>query len=84
MAYLGKISYGLYVYHFPIQWFVTAPFGIPVAAPFSLLTFFASLALTILVAGLSYRFIEKPLIDLKDRYFPVPETRLHADLEPSA
>ncbi len=84
MAYLGKISYGLYVYHFPIQWFVTAPFGIPVAAPFSLLTFFASLALTVLVAGLSYRFIEKPLIDLKDRYFPIPETRLSSDLEPRA
>lgn len=84
MAYLGKISYGLYVYHFPIQWFMTAPFGIPVSAPFSLWTFSASLALTILAAGLSYRFIEKPLIDLKDRYFPVPKTRLPADLEPCA
>ena len=83
MAYLGKISYGLYVYHYPIQWFVTAPFGIPVAAQFSLLTFLASLSLTILVAGLSYRFIEKPLIDLKDRYFSIPKPQLLSDLEPS-
>lgn len=84
MAYLGKISYGLYVYHFPVQWFVTAPFGIPVATPFSPLIFLVSLSLTVLSAGLSYRFLEKPLIDLKDRYFPIPKTRLVSDFEPAA
>jgi peptidoglycan/LPS O-acetylase OafA/YrhL len=84
MAYLGKISYGLYVYHFPIQWFVTVPFGISVAAPFSLFTLLISLGLTVAVASLSYHFLERPLIDLKDRFFPVSATRLEADPGPSA
>ena len=84
MAYLGKISYGLYVYHFAILWFLTAPFGQPNAAPVPILSASVALLLTILIAGLSYRWLEKPLIDLKDRFFAIPSIRLTSDPKPAA
>jgi len=70
MQYLGKISYGLYVYHFPVIWFAGRIFGSsPVdlsLTPLSLLI--ASLS-TLLIASLSYHFMEKPILNLKDRFF---------------
>jgi peptidoglycan/LPS O-acetylase OafA/YrhL len=70
LGYLGKISYGLYVYHFPIIWFSAriVDLGIPlsIAKPLS-----ASIALlaTIIVASLSYFLLERPALNLKDRFF---------------
>lgn len=72
LSYLGKISYGLYVYHFGIIWFVRRirDFSIPeqVAKP---LTLVISAVLLYFVASLSYKYFEKPILDLKDRYFPL-------------
>ena len=72
LRYLGKISYGLYVYHFPIVWFAgrMADFGVapPLLKP---LTALVALIVTILVASLSFHFMERPITDLKDRYFPL-------------
>lgn len=70
VTYLGKISYGLYVYHpfMPHLWeFIFKKFGLPYVRdgwPSLLL----SSVSTLLVASLSWRFMEKPLNDLK-RYF---------------
>ncbi|GAB4416698.1 MAG: acyltransferase [Anaerolineales bacterium] len=71
LRYLGKISYGLYVYHFPIIWFARRIRDIwtmeeSVAMP---LTAIISLIATILVASLSYFLMEKPILNLKERYF---------------
>ena len=72
LSYLGKISYGLYVYHFGIIWFVRRirDFSIPeqVAKP---LTLVISAVLLFFVASLSYKYLEKPILDLKDRFFPL-------------
>ncbi len=72
LRYLGKISYGLYVYHFPIVWFSgrIADFGIspPWLQP---LTALIALLATVLVASLSFYLMERPIIHLKDRYFPL-------------
>lgn len=84
IAYLGKISYGLYVYHFVIIWFATVPFRVSSTAPVPFLNAAAALILTTLVAGLSYRLLEKPLMDLKDRFFDVPSGRLEPDHRPDA
>lgn len=70
MRYLGKISYGLYIYHQPILWFafdirelgVDPAFVQPLAA---LIGFFG----TLLAASLSYYLFEKPILKLKDRFF---------------
>lgn len=71
LAYLGKISYGMYVFHFSMTWFAArirdvAP--IPEDGAKFLTALIAFLA-TFILAWLSYRFIENPILSLKDRYF---------------
>ena len=67
LRYLGKISYGLYVYHYAIYWIFTQilfPQLDIIAGTVS------SLALTILIASASYHAFEWPIDSLKDRWFP--------------
>jgi peptidoglycan/LPS O-acetylase OafA/YrhL len=75
LRYLGKISYGLYVYHFPIVWFSgrIADLGVvpPLLQPLSTLIAFSA---TILIASLSFHLMERPIINLKDRFFPLHPT----------
>ncbi len=70
LKYLGKISYGIYVYHYFIP-FLIAPvfrsFIFPVETP-SFLNFVLSSALTVAVASLSWYVFELPINHLK-RYF---------------
>lgn len=70
MQYLGKISYGMYVYHFPVIWFSgrIRDFGAPESAA-KMLTALIAFALTLLVASASYHWMERPLLNLKDRFF---------------
>jgi peptidoglycan/LPS O-acetylase OafA/YrhL len=65
--YLGKISYGMYMYHqmmivlcihFLQKWSIVSDFLIYV---FSILA-------TVLVSGLSYQFIEKPFLNYKEQF----------------
>lgn len=76
MRYLGKISYGLYVYHYAVIWFVMRirDLGIqePLAKP---LTFIISAILVYGIASLSYKYIEKPILDLKDKYFATSDNQ---------
>jgi peptidoglycan/LPS O-acetylase OafA/YrhL len=79
LRYLGKISYGLYVYHVAIIWFVARirdflPIsGEPMA---KFLTALISLPLSILVASLSYFLLEKPILNLKERYFSLRQSKV--------
>jgi len=72
MRYIGKISYGVYVYHYAVIWFVgrIRDFGIaePIAKP---LTLVISAALTFAISALSYEYLEKPILNLKEKYFPL-------------
>jgi peptidoglycan/LPS O-acetylase OafA/YrhL len=52
LRYLGKISYGLYLWHVPMLLAFGGIFGIPLA---------------IVVAGLSYRFVEQPFLRRKQQ-----------------
>jgi peptidoglycan/LPS O-acetylase OafA/YrhL len=70
LRYIGKISYGMYVYHFPVLWLIAnfieenvqgqVAHGVYVAV-----SFFA----TLLISTLSYYLLEKPILNLKDRFF---------------
>ena len=64
VAYLGRISYGLYAFHIPILhgWINEVPYAFLIPRPWG------SLALTILVAALSWRYFEGPINRLKDRF----------------
>lgn len=63
--YLGKISYGLYVYHYAILHFMDK---LSLQRPVYILL---SLMLTILISSLSYELIEKKALLLKDKFFPI-------------
>jgi peptidoglycan/LPS O-acetylase OafA/YrhL len=62
MIYLGRISYGLYVFHvFSISVANHLQFG-------GLGSLLMALAITILLAAISYRWLEQPFLRLKVRY----------------
>lgn len=70
MNYLGKISYGLYVYHYILiitVFRICQYFNIN----YNFIYYFLSILLTILVASLSYKFFEKRFIDKKVAYSDV-------------
>jgi len=71
LSYLGKISYGIYVLHYPIQFAVErvvpgAPLPVRIAI---------QLILTILLADISFRYFESKILVFKDRWFPTPHAR---------
>lgn len=79
LDYLGKISYGLYMYHtpmdnllFPFKWLYSSFFLKPLAL----------FSLTILVSALSYELLEKQILKWKKR-FEVIETQNTAMTQPS-
>ena len=55
MGYLGRISYGVYLWHWPLALWLIPQTG------FSPLRALATVTLTIIAAGLSFRFYETPL-----------------------
>lgn len=59
LVQIGKISYGLYLWHVPIFWLLP---------PYGLKGDLVKFPLTFLVAGLSYHFLERPCLRLKDRF----------------
>jgi peptidoglycan/LPS O-acetylase OafA/YrhL len=93
LSYLGKISYGLYVYHFAIIWFtgriILDAFGAGLSyAQAVFIQAMISFPLTVLVASLSYYFLEKPFLKWKSRLFSVrsrkPENFFSLEERPSA
>lgn len=63
LYYMGKISYGLYIFHFPIIWVIG--YMIP-----GKLGIFISLLLTIIISSISYELYERRFILMKDKFFP--------------
>ncbi len=72
--YLGKISYGLYMYHLIICTLVINLYTAFFESSFQLtlaertLIYIAIILLTIIASGLSYRYIELPFIRMKGKY----------------
>jgi peptidoglycan/LPS O-acetylase OafA/YrhL len=71
--YLGKISYGIYIYHSAVIVFcinaIEMLFGKKLSLPvFNILLYLSVIPLTVLVCELSFRFIETPLLRFKDKF----------------
>jgi peptidoglycan/LPS O-acetylase OafA/YrhL len=67
---LGNLSYGVYMFHFPLLYVVLygmRALGIPEGDATNVLLYAITLGGTFLLAGLSYRFFEKPFLALKGR-----------------
>lgn len=62
LIYLGKVSYGLYVFHGFAVWTVAVP-GVSLTTVLVL-----ALAMTIALAAISYQWLERPFLRLKDRF----------------
>jgi peptidoglycan/LPS O-acetylase OafA/YrhL len=75
LVYLGKISYGLYIFHLLVRNFViSCAAHLHYHHSIYLLDWLAALPLTILVAHCSYQFFESRFLLLKER-FTVVESR---------
>lgn len=72
LRHVGKVSYGMYLYHFPI--FFAIDYRLPALLPhapeqlLNVATVGAKLLLTYLLALLSWKLVESPLLRLKDRF----------------
>ncbi len=73
LVWLGKISYGLYLWHtFAKEIMVDLGFDYDgTALPLRLA---AASVVTVAIAFLSWRIVERPFLDLKDRFPYLPET----------
>ena len=70
IRYLGKISYGLYIYH-PIAIVLALRLAFWLGAPSDILLYTSTLALTILIAGASYKYFESYFLNFKANYTSV-------------
>jgi peptidoglycan/LPS O-acetylase OafA/YrhL len=72
LIYLGKISYGLYVYHVLALLLVGLALGGKAGTPARFLVYwFGGLILTIVLATASYRWLESPFLRLKAKFAAV-------------
>ncbi len=78
LLYLGRISYGLYVFLLFCYQLVEhrlLPYGVITGIRTMVVTHVITIALTIGMASLSYQYFEGPFLRLKERYAPI-KTRL--------
>ncbi|HEU4665941.1 MAG TPA: acyltransferase [Dokdonella sp.] len=73
IARIGEISYSIYLVHFVVIWFLLragvrfAPSG-RIVADALLETLLFALPLTLAIASLTYRYVERPFLRLRGRY----------------
>ncbi|MBX3154697.1 MAG: acyltransferase [Deltaproteobacteria bacterium] len=76
LVYIGKISYGLYLFHLIVRLVVTQALARVFAKEdlggtlYCTCQLVAMVVLTIAVAALSFRYFEQPILRLKDRWAP--------------
>jgi peptidoglycan/LPS O-acetylase OafA/YrhL len=68
LRYLGKISYGLYVYHPPCILIAVFLARLFIKQKVVIVAVGIGFALTVAVASVSYRFFETPFLRLKERF----------------
>jgi peptidoglycan/LPS O-acetylase OafA/YrhL len=69
ISWVGKRSYGIYAYHFPI-FLATEHYAVPGNAVNLIVLSTARFVLTIVLAVLSYNYIERPILRLKSNFKP--------------
>jgi peptidoglycan/LPS O-acetylase OafA/YrhL len=81
LVYLGRISYGMYVFHITMFWLVYQIFKEELGAFSKMIGlyewrynvgFIIAFLATVIISLLSYRFFEKPFLQLKRRFTFIP------------
>lgn len=72
---IGKVSYGMYIYHWLLWFFLFEDTIKPQSVPLRASLFIPYVVIVYLVAAMSYRFYEERFIKLKDRFFPTGGSR---------
>ena len=81
LIYLGKISYGLYVYHVLALGVVGRALGGTAGTPLRFLVYWwGGLFLTIALASASYRWLEIPFLRLKEKFTVVKSRPVEFDV----
>lgn len=68
---LGRISYGIYMYHYLVLYaaiFTLNRTGLPEGDLYSLLLYLITISLTVILSLLSYRWFESQFLRLKEKY----------------
>jgi peptidoglycan/LPS O-acetylase OafA/YrhL len=68
LEYLGKISYGLYVYHQMCIWITDKILHVPNGVLHMCLREVVALGITVVVSAVSYAVLEKPFLRLKRKF----------------
>jgi peptidoglycan/LPS O-acetylase OafA/YrhL len=76
LVYLGRISYGLYVFH-GLSLVITGAVLHAIFRSSGGMQVPCALALTILCATVSYRFLESPFLRLKERFAHIDSAQFH-------
>jgi peptidoglycan/LPS O-acetylase OafA/YrhL len=71
MRYLGKISYGIYIFHFPVQAMIEK---VMLASPL-LVRLGLQVAITLAISAASFALYESRFLALKERWFPARPAR---------
>ncbi|MDP4285493.1 MAG: acyltransferase [Bacteroidota bacterium] len=68
VQYIGKISYGIYLYHLPIPVLTGLILTRMHLHVNNVVLFFAYFAITFVIAAISYKYLEMPFLKLKKRF----------------
>jgi len=71
LQFIGKRSYGIYLLQFPVSALLGTLLGSMHFWSDEAVRFYLIIPATIVVAALSWRFLEAPMLSLKDRWSPV-------------
>ena len=72
---IGKVSYGMYIFHWLIWVYIFIHFFKPETALMKGIFFIPYVIIVYIVAEISYRLYESPFLKLKDKLFPVPSRK---------
>lgn len=64
LVWIGRISYGLYLWHWAVYWFIYLKQALPTSTE----QLVVMVVLSLLLPALSYHFVEKPFLRLKKRF----------------
>lgn len=77
MDYLGRISYGLYIFHYPMIHIVDVLFNFK----YHLFSTVTSLLLTTAISMISFEWYERRVLKLKDKFFPTKSPAKQPDYQ---